>query len=53
MAAQGSTSASAVIQQAVGQRQRLQSGQSRILALLTLTLMAGFGLLLALAAHQR
>ncbi len=48
MAAQTSPSASAVIQQAVSQRQRLQSGQSRMLALLTLTLMAGLGLVSAL-----
>lgn len=48
MAAQRSGRASVVIQQAVRQRQRLQCGQSRILALLALTLIGGFGLLLAL-----
>lgn len=48
MAAQGSTGTSAVIQKAIRQRRRLESGQSRILALLTLALAGGFGLLLAL-----
>jgi hypothetical protein len=47
MAAQGSARASAVIQQAVRQRRRLQGGQSGILALLTRTLIGGFGLLLS------
>ena len=48
MAAQGSTGTSAVIQKAIRQRRRLESGQNRILALLTLALAGGFGLLLAL-----
>jgi len=48
MAGQASSTASAVIQQAVRQRRQLQSGQSRTVALLTLALMAGFGLVLAL-----
>jgi hypothetical protein len=48
MAAQDNIRASAVIQKAIRQRQRLESGQSRILALLTLPLVGGFGLLLAL-----
>ena len=48
MATQDSARASAVIQTAIQQRRRLESGQSRILALLTLALVGGFGLLLAL-----
>jgi hypothetical protein len=48
MAGQDSARTSAVIQTAVRQRRRWESGQSRILALLTMALAGGFGLLLAL-----
>ena len=48
MTALGNAMAPAVIQTAIRQRRRGESGQSRALALLTLTLLGGFGLLLAL-----
>jgi hypothetical protein len=48
MAAQDNTRSCALIQKATRQRRRSESGQSRILALLTLALVSGFGLVLAL-----